>query len=81
MKYFDITTTGRVTITAGLATLSIPFILTVLVSGGSFDNVVALFGDILGAIATMLIIPMLIAIGRTVMAKHQVLGRSVQADT
>jgi hypothetical protein len=78
MKPINTKTVGWTTIAAGLATLSIPFILAVLASGGSFDNVVALFGDILGAIATILIIPMLIAIGRTVMAKHRVLGRSIQ---
>lgn len=69
---------GWTAIAAGLATLSIPFILAVLVSGGSFDNIIALLGDVLGAIATILIIPMLIAIGRTVMPKHKMLGRLVQ---
>jgi hypothetical protein len=60
-----------------IATLSYPFWAGCGLGGCSFNNTAGLLGDLLGAIAAVLIMPMLIAIGRIVMTKHETLGRLV----
>jgi len=78
MKARNNSITGWTAIAAGIATLSLPFGLAVLSAIGSLDNIVGALGDVLGAIATLLIIPVLIAAGGIVMAKHKALGISAQ---
>ena len=71
MRPLNNTITGWTAIAAGICGLGIPISLAALaVLGG--------LGDVLGAIIALLIIPVLIAIGRIVMTKHEALGRLVQ---
>jgi hypothetical protein len=79
MKPLNNTITGWTAIAAGIATFSIPIGLAVLAETGSLSNIVGALGDVLGAIAAVLIIPVLVAAGGIVMAKHKALGLSAQS--
>jgi hypothetical protein len=54
------------------------FAIAVLAAVGSLENIAGALGDVLGAIATVLIIPMFIASDKIVMINHETLGRLLQ---
>jgi len=71
MRPFNNRTTGWTAIAAGICALGVTISLgAVTVIGG--------YGDVLGTVAAVLIMPVLIAIGSIVMTKHKVLGVSIQ---
>ncbi len=78
MKSLNFRTTGWITIVAGIMTISLPFAIAAVAGLGSFNNIFAALGDILGIIAILLIIPAFIALGSSVMVNHQALGRAIQ---
>jgi hypothetical protein len=75
MKYFDITTTGRVTIAAGISALIGLIAMFSFFATGSVD--IGVFADYMGALTTVLVIPLFLAIGRAVMAEHENLGFAI----
>ncbi len=66
MKSLNFRTTGWITIVAGIMTISLPFAIAAVAGLGSFNNIFAALGDILGVIAILLIIPAFIALGSSV---------------
>lgn len=81
MKLLNNGITGWTSIAAGIATLSTPLAFAVSAALASFNNIFAGLADFLGPFITLLTIPMLIAIGRIIMTKHeslQTLGRAIQ---
>jgi hypothetical protein len=75
MKYFDITTTGRVTIAAGISALIEVIAMFSFFATGNIP--IGVFADYMGALTTVLVIPLFIAIYRVVLAKHENLGRAI----
>jgi hypothetical protein len=74
MNQLNSTTTGRITIAAGISSLigSIALILFIVI------NETGLLSDSMSILTSLLMFPLLIGLGKIVVTKHKALGRAVQ---